>query len=47
MSNARISIGVYSATMHAYTFDPKPVKEAELKYLDSDPDILKWAAVIF
>uniref|UniRef100_A0A7N1A7L4 Uncharacterized protein n=1 Tax=Kalanchoe fedtschenkoi TaxID=63787 RepID=A0A7N1A7L4_KALFE len=47
MSNARISVGVNLVTVHAYIFYPKPVSEAELKYLESDPDILQWAAIIF
>lgn len=47
MSNARISVGVYLASIHGYISDPKKVSETELEYLETDPDILKWVSVIF
>uniref|UniRef100_A0A7N0VMY4 Uncharacterized protein n=1 Tax=Kalanchoe fedtschenkoi TaxID=63787 RepID=A0A7N0VMY4_KALFE len=47
MSNARISITTPLMTMHSHIFDPKPATQTELEYLENDPNILKWASIIF
>lgn len=49
MDVAWISIGASLVALHAQAFDPKSVGVSvgtELKYLESDPDISKWSAMI-